>query len=115
MTYTGGGLAAAIVLPGLVPATAYLVLHTIEANLIPPAVLGARFTMNPVMILIALSYFTWIWGVFGALLSVPILLMLTALFDHIGRPNLVGFVFGEPLFATSLFDEHERGETATAQ
>ena len=41
--------------------------------------------------------------------------MLTALFDHIGRPNLIGFVFGEPLFATSLFDEHERGETATAQ
>ncbi|MEC8772965.1 MAG: AI-2E family transporter, partial [Pseudomonadota bacterium] len=110
----GIGTADTIVL-GLVPATAYLVLHTIEANLITPAVLGARFTMNPVMILIALSYFTWIWGVFGALLSVPILLMLTALFDHIGRPNLVGFVFGEPLFATSLFDEHERGETATAQ
>jgi len=28
---------------------------------------------------------------------VPILLMLTALFDHVGRPNLIGFVFGEPL------------------
>ena len=64
---------------------------------------------------LGLPVFTWIWGVFGALLSVPILLMLTALFDHIGRPNLVGFVFGEPLFATSLFDEHERGETSTAQ
>ncbi len=63
-----------------------------------PAILGARFTMNPVLILIALSYFSWIWGVFGALLSVPILLTLTAFFDHVGRPNLVGFVFGEPLF-----------------
>jgi len=60
--------------------------------------LGARFTMNPVLILIALSYFSWIWGVFGALLSVPILLTLTAFFDHVGRPNLIGFVFGEPLF-----------------
>jgi len=87
---------------GLLPGLCYLALHTIEANIVTPAILGARFTMNPVMILIALSYFTWIWGVLGALLSVPILLILTALFDHLGRPNIVGFVFGEPLFATEV-------------
>lgn len=87
---------------GLLPALCYLGLHTIEANVITPAILGARFTMNPVMILIALSYFTWIWGVLGALLSVPILLILTALFDHLGRPNLVGFLFGEPLFQNEV-------------
>jgi predicted PurR-regulated permease PerM len=75
--------------------------------------LGARFTMNPVMILIALSYFSWIWGVFGALLSVPILLTLTAFFDHVGKPNLIGFVFGEPLFRTNLMtlglDDEQKG------
>lgn len=89
---------------GIIPAIAYLGLHTVESNLVTPAILGARFTMNPVMILIALSYFSWIWGVFGALLSVPILLMLTAFFDHVGRPNLIGFIFGEPLFATNLLE-----------
>ncbi len=97
---------------GLVPVTAYIVLHTVEANVVTPSILGARFTMNPVMILLALSYFTWIWGVPGALLSVPILLTLTALFDHIGRPNLIGFVFGEPLFGSELFNrglEEEAG------
>lgn len=92
---------------GLIPALAYLALHTVEANVVTPAILGARFTMNPVMILIALSYFTWIWGVLGALLSVPILLILTALFDHLGRPNLIGFVFGEPLFATEVAEGAE--------
>ncbi|MFN6935149.1 MAG: AI-2E family transporter, partial [Tsuneonella sp.] len=90
---------AETVLLGIVPAAAYLGLHTIESNAVTPAVLGKRFTMNPVLILIALSYFTWIWGVLGALLSVPILLTLTAFFDHVGRPNLVGFLFGEPLFS----------------
>ena len=100
------------VLLGLVPALAYLGLHTIEANAITPSILGARFTMNPVMILIALSYFTWIWGAFGALLSVPILLMLTALFDHIGRPNLVGFIFGEPLFTASVFNDESDEQTS---
>ncbi|GAB5352343.1 AI-2E family transporter [Qipengyuania sp. 483] len=98
---------------GLIPAAAYLGLHTIEANVVTPSILGARFTMNPVMILIALSYFTWIWGVFGALLSVPILLMLTALFDHVGRPNLVGFIFGEPLFANNLLDLSAESDTET--
>lgn len=94
------------VLVGLIPAAAYMALHTVEANVITPAILGARFTMNPVLILLALSYFGWIWGVAGALLSVPILLTLTALVDHLGRPNLIGFLFGEPLFATNILEMH---------
>lgn len=94
-------------LVGLLPAAAYLALHAVEANAITPAVLGARFTMNPVLILLALSYFSWIWGVIGALLSIPILLMVTALFDHLGRPNLIGFLFGEPLFEVAVSDPEE--------
>lgn len=105
----GIGTAETVIL-GIIPAIAYLGLHTIESNVVTPAILGARFTMNPVMILIALSYFSWIWGVFGALLSVPILLMLTAFFDHVGRPNLVGFIFGEPLFATNFLEMGIDGE-----
>ena len=97
---------------GLIPAAAYIGLHTVEANVITPSILGARFTMSPVMILIALSYFTWIWGVPGALLSVPILLTLTALFDHIGRPNVVGFIFGEPLFKSDVFERGLEDEQA---
>jgi len=97
LTLFGLGTADAPLI-GLIPAAAYLGLHTVESNVITPSVLGARFTMNPVLILLALSYFSWIWGVTGALLSVPILLTVTALIDHLGRPNLIGFIFGEPLF-----------------
>ncbi|MDD3799719.1 MAG: AI-2E family transporter [Novosphingobium sp.] len=89
---------------GLIPAVAYLSLHLVESNILTPAILGARFTMNPVLILLALSYFSWIWGFAGALLSVPILLTLTALFDHMGHPNLIGFLFGEPLFGFAPLD-----------
>jgi predicted PurR-regulated permease PerM len=92
---------------GAVPALCYLGLHAIESNVVTPSILGARFTMNPVLILLALSYFTWIWGVTGALLSVPILLTLTALVDHLGKPNLIGFIFGEPLFATNPLEADE--------
>ncbi len=103
------------VLLGLLPVLLYLGLHTIEANAVTPSVLGARFTVNPVMILLSISYFSWIWGVLGALLSVPILLTLTALFEHLGKPNLVGFLFGEPLFdgeiAAGEASENEHLET----
>jgi len=96
-------------LVGLIPAAAYLVLHAIESNLVTPAILGARFTMNPVLILLALSYFSWIWGFTGALLSVPILLTITALVDHLGKPNLIGFIFGEPLFHANVLDLSDEG------
>ncbi len=93
-------------LVGLLPALAFTGLHAVESNVVTPAVLGARFTMNPVLILFSISYFSWIWGVAGALLSIPILLTLKALFEHVGTPNLIGFIFGEPLFA---LPEHEDG------
>lgn len=94
-------------LVGAIPALCFLGLHAIESNVVTPSILGARFTMNPVLILLALSYFTWIWGVTGALLSVPILLTLTAMVDHLGSPNLIGFLFGEPLFATNPLESTE--------
>jgi len=96
-------------LVGLIPAATYLGLHAVESNLVTPAILGARFTMNPVLILFALSYFSWIWGVTGALLSVPILLTVTALIDHLGRPNLIGFIFGEPLFHADVIGLSDEG------
>ena len=90
---------------GLIPALSFLALHALEANVVTPSILGARFTLNPVSILISFSFFTWIWGVLGALLSVPILLTLSALVDHLGRPNLIGFLFGESLFEPARLGE----------
>lgn len=101
---------------GLLPVLAYLGLHAVESNVVTPSILGARFTVNPVAILLSISYFSWIWGVLGALLSVPILLTIAALLDHIGRPNLVGFLFGEALFEPArLAGFDEDGQVASDQ
>jgi predicted PurR-regulated permease PerM len=89
---------ASSVAAGLLPALAFLALHAVEANFITPAILGKRFTLSPISILLAISYFSWIWGVLGALLSVPILLIIEAMLENLGRPNLIGFLLGEPLF-----------------
>ena len=57
----------------LLPPAWYLALHLLEANLVTPVLLGRRFELNAVVIFVSLIFWTWIWGVPGALLSVPIL------------------------------------------
>ena len=61
---------------GLLPSVWYLLLHLVEANFITPILLGRRFTLNPVVVFISLIFWTWLWGVPGALLSVPILVSI---------------------------------------
>ena len=68
---------------GLLPPAWYLLLHLLEANFITPVVLGRRFTLNPVVIFVSLIFWTWLWGVPGALLSVPILVSIKVVCDHL--------------------------------
>jgi predicted PurR-regulated permease PerM len=65
------------------PPAWYLLLHTLEANLVTPALLGRRFTLNPVVIFVSLIFWTWLWGVPGALLSVPILVSVKVVCDRV--------------------------------
>ncbi len=69
---------AHVILPPLV----YLGLHGIEANFITPTVLGHRLTLNPVVIFTSIIFWTWLWGIPGALLAVPMLMMLKIVCDH---------------------------------
>jgi len=61
----------------------YFLLHAFESNLITPILLGRRFTLNPVVIFVSLIFWTWLWGVPGALLSVPILVSLKVVADRL--------------------------------
>jgi hypothetical protein len=74
----------------LLPPGWYLLLHLLEANLITPVLLGRRFTLNPVVIFVSLIFWTWIWGVPGALLSVPILVSIKVICDRIPALSPVG-------------------------
>lgn len=67
---------------GLLPPALYLLLHFVEANLVTPVLLGHRFTLNPVIIFVSLIFWMWLWGVPGALLSVPILVSIKVVCDH---------------------------------
>jgi predicted PurR-regulated permease PerM len=67
----------------LLPPAWYLLLHLLEANLVTPVLLGRRFTLNPVVIFVSLLFWTWLWGMPGALLSLPILVSIKVVSDHV--------------------------------
>lgn len=85
---------------GLLPALTYLGLHAVEANAITPAIIGQRLVMSPAGLLIGLTYFSWVWGTAGAILAIPLTIIIGVVLGRIGRPNVLGFIFGEPLFVT---------------
>lgn len=57
----------------LAPAGIYLALHTLEGQIITPIVLGRRMALSPLMLILALMLFGWLWGIIGLLLAVPLL------------------------------------------
>ena len=69
-------------LRAIAPSLIYLCLHGVESNLVTPVILGRRLTLNPLVIFISLMFWTWLWGIPGALLSIPMLMMAKILCDH---------------------------------
>jgi uncharacterized membrane protein YjjP (DUF1212 family) len=62
---------------------ATLTIATIEGNLVTPYVMGRSLTLNPVIILISLTFWGWMWGVVGIILAVPILAAFKIFCAHI--------------------------------
>ncbi|MGE0723792.1 MAG: AI-2E family transporter [Alphaproteobacteria bacterium] len=84
-------------LQGLVPAGVYLAIHLIEGEILTPMVLARRFVLNPVLVILSLVFWFWMWGVAGALLAVPMLAIAKIVFDRIEPLMALGhFLGGEP-------------------
>ena len=56
-------------------------------------IVGKRLTINPLAILISLSFWAWVWGTTGALLAVPLLIIMKTVFSAAGTPDIAGFLF----------------------
>jgi predicted PurR-regulated permease PerM len=60
-------------LTSLAPAAIYLGLHTLEGQFFTPIVLGRRMALSPLVLILSLMLFGWLWGIIGLLLAVPLL------------------------------------------
>jgi predicted PurR-regulated permease PerM len=69
----------------LLPAALYLGFHLIEGETVTPMLLARRFTLNPVLVVISLVFWFWMWGIPGVILSVPMLAITKIICDRV-RP-----------------------------
>jgi predicted PurR-regulated permease PerM len=77
----------------LLPAAVMVGCHLLEANAVTPFIVGHRLTINPILILISLSFWGWVWGTPGALLAVPLLIIIQTVLNAAGKPDIAGFLF----------------------
>jgi predicted PurR-regulated permease PerM len=80
----------------LLPPALYLGIHLVEGETLTPMLLARRFTLNPVLIILSLVFWFWMWGVLGAILAVPMLAILKIICDRLRPLKALGhFLEGE--------------------
>jgi predicted PurR-regulated permease PerM len=67
----------------LIPAALFFGIHLIEGEAVTPLLLARRFTLNPFLVVLALVFWYWMWGVPGAILAVPMLAITKIVCDGI--------------------------------
>lgn len=68
-----------------VPAGLYVMIHFTEGTLVTPMLLARRFTINPVLVIMSLIFWYWMWGIPGAILAMPMLAIMKLICDRIDR------------------------------
>jgi predicted PurR-regulated permease PerM len=74
---------------------AYLLITTLQNNLVSPILYGRRLKLNPVAVLVAVMVWWFLWGVAGAFLAVPIIAAAKVLADRIDPLHPLGEFLGE--------------------
>jgi len=75
----GNNFPLALLAPAL-----YLLIHFLEGQTITPLLLADSFTINPVLIMLSVVFWYWMWGAAGAILATPMLAIAKIICDRIG-------------------------------
>jgi predicted PurR-regulated permease PerM len=92
--FVAGLLTFAAISRAALPAGTYLVIHFIESQAVTPVLLARRFSLNPVLVIISLVFWFWLWGVPGALLAVPMLATAKIVCDRVRPLMALGHFLG---------------------
>ena len=79
----------------MLPPLTYLAFHLLEGNVLTPLTLGRRLELNSVAILIAVAFGGWMWGIIGAIVGVPLLVVIKVFCDHFPRLATFGAFLSE--------------------
>lgn len=72
-----------------------LLITTLEGFFLTPLLIGRASSMNQVAVFAGLLFWSWIWGVWGILLAVPMMMVIKVICDHVESLQPVGHLLGD--------------------
>ena len=72
----------------------YLLIHIAEGEVVTPMLLARRFILNPVLVIVSIFFWYWMWGIAGALLAVPMLATVKIVCDRVRPLMALGHFLG---------------------
>ena len=72
-----------------------LVITSLEGYLLTPWLIGRASRMNPVVVFVSVLFWGWLWGVWGLLLGVPIIMIIKAVCDRVKDLEPIGELLGD--------------------
>lgn len=70
----------------VLPALVYFLLNMTEAQFVTPTLVGQRLQLNPLVVFLAILFGLWLWGPIGGIVSLPLLVWVTAYMAHDPTP-----------------------------
>jgi len=80
--------------PAIICMLSLLSIQMIMGNVVSPKILGDRLNLSPVAILLSLLFWGWLWGIIGALLSVPFTAVILIVCENIGPLQPISIILG---------------------
>jgi len=68
---------------GLIAPLAFVGIAFLEGHFVTPTIIGRRLELNALAVLVALAFWTWLWGPMGGFLSSPLLIVALILREHL--------------------------------
>jgi len=72
-----------------------LFITTLEGFLLTPLLVGRASSMNQVAVFVGLLFWSWVWGVWGILLAVPMMMVIKVICDRVEPLQPVGHMLGD--------------------
>ncbi|QFT59342.1 AI-2 transport protein TqsA [Sulfitobacter sp. THAF37] len=90
----------------------YLMLTSLEGQIVTPLLVGRRLAMNTVAVFLTVVFWGWLWGVPGALVAVPFLVVFKAVCENFEPLHTIGlFLSSEDRHLPEHEDEAETAES----
>ena len=74
----------------LFASAAYLLCTVVEGQFVTPMIVGRRLELNTVAVFVTVVFWGWLWGIAGALMAVPFLVLIKVIADNVPRLRTFG-------------------------